>query len=68
LQASGGVLQVASFAPQQRAAVLSAYRIGLSNAFALGALVAAAGFVLVLFLPELPLRGGPSRPSAKTRP
>ena len=65
LQASGGVLQIASFAPQQRAAVLSAYRVGLSNAFALGAVVAAAGFLLVLFLPELPLRGGPSRSAAE---
>jgi EmrB/QacA subfamily drug resistance transporter len=68
LQAAGGVLQVASFAPQQRAAVLLAYRSGLSNAFALGAVVAAAGFLLVLFLPELPLRGDEPPRNAKAAP
>ncbi len=65
MQAAGGVLQIASFAPDQREAVFAAYRAGLSNAFALGAAIAAAGFVLVLFLPELPLRGSPSREVAR---
>lgn len=60
MQAGGGVLQIAAFTPDQREAVLAAYRVGLSNAFALGAVIALAGFALVLFLPELPLRGGPS--------
>jgi len=58
MQAAGGVLQIASFAPGQRATVLAAYRAGLSGAFIAGAVIASAGFVLVLFLPELPLRGG----------
>jgi EmrB/QacA subfamily drug resistance transporter len=58
MQAAGGVLQIASFAPEQRATVLAAYRAGLSGAFVAGAIIASAGFVLVLFLPELPLRGG----------
>jgi hypothetical protein len=52
------VLQIASFAPEQRATVIAAYRAGLSGAFVAGAIIASAGFVLVLFLPELPLRGG----------
>jgi len=58
MQAAGGVLQISSFAPGQRATVLAAYRAGLSGAFIAGAIIASAGFVLVLFLPELPLRGG----------
>ena len=58
MQVAGGVTQIASLAPEQREAVFAAYRAGLSNAFALGAVIAAAGFVLVLFLPELPLQGG----------
>ena len=57
MQVAGGVLQIASFAPGQRATVLAAYRAGLSGAFVAGAIIASAGFVLVLFLPELPLRG-----------
>ena len=64
MQAAGGVLQIASFAPGQRETVLAAYRAGLSGAFMAGAIIASAGFVLVLFLPELPLRGG----SAQARP
>jgi EmrB/QacA subfamily drug resistance transporter len=61
MQAAGGMLQIAAFAPEQRATVLAAYRAGLSSAFAAGAIIAAAGFVAVLFLPELPLRGGAAR-------
>lgn len=68
MQAAGGVLQIASFAPGQRAAVLAAYRVGLSNAFALGAVIAAAGFALVLFLPDLPLQGGVPQTRGKGRP
>jgi len=67
MQAAGGVLQIASFAPDQREAVFAAYRAGLSNAFALGAIIAATGFVLVLFLPELPLQGGPSHVDGRAR-
>lgn len=33
-----------------------AYRGGLAGAFAMGACIAAVGFIVVLFLPEVPLR------------
>jgi hypothetical protein len=40
----------------ERAAVFVAYRGGLAGAFAMGACIAAVGFIVVLFLPEVPLR------------
>jgi EmrB/QacA subfamily drug resistance transporter len=55
--ASSGVAQIASLAPAQRAVVFAAYRAGLSGAFIMGACIAALGFIVVLFLPEVPLRG-----------
>ncbi len=57
--AGSGVTQIASLAPEQRLAVLDAYRAGLSGAFAVGACIAALGFLTVLFLPERPLRSTP---------
>jgi MFS family permease len=56
LSAAGGVGQIARMATQQRAVVVGAYRAGLSGAFVVGAVIAALGFTVVLFLPELPLR------------
>jgi len=53
---SRGVLQIAGLPPEQRALVFDAYRIGLSSAFAVGAVIAGLGFLTVLFLPERPLR------------
>jgi hypothetical protein len=54
--AGGGVAEIASLPAAQRAVVFSAYRAGLSHAFAAGAVIAALGLVTVLFLPERPLR------------
>jgi EmrB/QacA subfamily drug resistance transporter len=52
-----GVQQIAELPPEQRALVLDAYRAGLSAAFTVGAVIAGLGFLMVLFLPERPLRG-----------
>ena len=56
MQATEGVAQIASLPEEQRALVFAAYRAGLSGAFTVGAVIAAVGFITVLFLPELPLR------------
>ncbi len=48
--------QIAALPADQRAWVVAAYRHAIGATFACGALVAAAGFVLVLFLVERPLR------------
>lgn len=56
-QAAGhGAAQIAALPEAARAAVLDAYRGGLTAAFALGSAIAALEFVAVLFLPERPLR------------
>jgi EmrB/QacA subfamily drug resistance transporter len=54
---SGGVLQIAELPAAERALVLDAYRVGLSGAFTVGAVISGLGFLTVLFLPERPLRG-----------
>jgi EmrB/QacA subfamily drug resistance transporter len=54
--AASGVAQIAGLPAAQRAAVLGAYRAGLFHAFLVGGGIAAMGFFVVLFLPELPLR------------
>lgn len=57
LQGAGNsVAQIGNLPAPQREIVLAAYRTGLSGAFAIGACIAALGFIAVLFLPELPLR------------
>ncbi len=55
-RAAEGVARIAGLPEAQRALVLDAYRTGLSGAFMAGAVIAALGFLTVLFLPELPLR------------
>jgi EmrB/QacA subfamily drug resistance transporter len=55
-----GVAQIVGLPEAQRALVLEAYRTGLSGAFTAGALIAALGFSIVLFLPERPLRSAPA--------
>ncbi len=62
-QVGGGVEAIGRLPTAQHTAVLAAYRAGLSSAFAAGAVVAALGFLAVLFLPERPLRAaGEARP------
>ncbi len=60
LRSGESVAQIFGLPDAERDVVLSAYRAGLSGAFYVGAAIAAVGFVVVLFLPELPLRGGPA--------
>jgi len=57
-EAAGGVGEISRLSAADHAAVLGAYRIGLSGAFAAGASIASLAFLTVLFLPELPLRRG----------
>ena len=57
---AGGVAGIIGLPAAQRAVMLEAYRAGLSSAFAAGAAIAALGFVMVLFLPERPLRAAGS--------
>jgi EmrB/QacA subfamily drug resistance transporter len=59
-EAAGGVGEISRLSVADHAAVLDAYRIGLSGAFAAGASIASLAFLTVLFLPELPLRLGPA--------
>jgi EmrB/QacA subfamily drug resistance transporter len=56
LGSSSGVAEISRLPAAQRDLVLHAYRTGLSDAFVVGACIAAAAFVVVLFLPERPLR------------
>ncbi|WP_428394271.1 MFS transporter [Lichenicoccus sp.] len=64
LAAGSSVVQIASLPGPQRLAVLAAYRAGLTGAFAAGAALSALAFLIVLFLPELPLRSTPIAPAA----
>jgi predicted MFS family arabinose efflux permease len=62
-----GIEQIALLPLSQREAVIAAYRHAIGITFLVGALITAAAFVLVLFLPEHPLkssRSGGSEPSA----
>jgi MFS family permease len=56
--------QIAALPAVQRFGVIAAYRHAIGATFACGAVVAAAGFVLVLFLVERPLRA--SAPATAT--
>ncbi|HZB90494.1 MAG TPA: MFS transporter, partial [Stellaceae bacterium] len=58
--------RIAHLPPAQHAAVVGAYADALSATFLLGAAIAACAFVIVLFLPERPLRSShvePPQPS-----
>ena len=61
--------QISALPEVQRLAVIAAYRHAISTTFLVGAVITALAFVLVLFLPEKPLRtarsvgaGDPERP------
>ncbi|MCE0483256.1 MAG: MFS transporter [Methylacidiphilales bacterium] len=51
-----GIQQISHLAPDQREVLMNAYRHAIATTFLTGAGVAILGFVIVLFLPELPLR------------
>jgi len=57
--AAGSLDQIAALPAGPRAAVVAAYRHAIGATFWCGAAVAAAGFLLVLFLEERPLRSAP---------
>ncbi len=60
--------QIGRLPAPQRAAVEGAYRAGLTGAFSAGAAISALGFLVVLFLPELPLRSAPGTGGEEARP
>lgn len=57
LGSSDSVREIIGLPAAQRALVLDTYRAGLLAAFTGGAVIAGFGFLIVLFLPERPLRG-----------
>ncbi len=63
-----GIQQLAGLEPATRAAVLVVYQHAIAMSLMMGAFVAALGFILTIFLPELPLRTtrGPASGPART--
>jgi hypothetical protein len=64
--ASGGeqdLDHIARLAPAQHAAVVGIYAHALSTTFLAGAAIAGCAFVIVLFLPERPLRSSHAEPA-----
>jgi len=57
-----GIQQIEQLPPAQKAMVIEAYRHAISTTFLLGSIVIAIAFVLVLFLPEHPLRTSHASP------
>jgi EmrB/QacA subfamily drug resistance transporter len=53
-----GVQEIAALPAGQHEIVINAYRHAISTTFLVGAVITALAFVLVLFLPEHPLRSG----------
>jgi len=51
-----GVQQIAKISPEQHAILVNAYRHAIATTFLTGAGAAALAFIIVLFLPERPLR------------
>ena len=65
-----GVQQIAQMAPAQHDMLVNAYRHAIGTTFLTGAAGAALAFVIVLFLPERPLRAAPveESPASKDSP
>jgi EmrB/QacA subfamily drug resistance transporter len=57
-----GIQQIEQLPPAQKEIVVGAYRQAISTTFLLGSIVIALAFVLVLFLPEHPLRTSHASP------
>jgi EmrB/QacA subfamily drug resistance transporter len=51
-----GIQQIEQLPPEQKVMVIGAYRHAIGTTFLLGSIIIAVAFVLVLFLPEHPLR------------
>jgi EmrB/QacA subfamily drug resistance transporter len=60
---ASGVQQIAQMPAETQAAVIGLYRAAIASTFVTGGAIAAAAFLLVLFLPELPLRTNVARPA-----
>jgi hypothetical protein len=58
---AGGLGGVADLPPQLHGLVAEAYRQAIGTTFATGAAIAGFGLVLLLLLPEQPLRDMPAR-------
>ncbi|HXY61820.1 MAG TPA: MFS transporter, partial [Nitrospirota bacterium] len=58
-----GIQEILQLSPERRDAVIAIYRYAINTTFLVGAIITALAFLLVLNLPELPLRSG--RPSAE---
>jgi hypothetical protein len=52
----GGAREIASLPPQAHDAVAAIYREAITTTFVAGAIVAALALLVLLFLPERPLR------------
>ena len=61
---SSGIQQIAQLPPSLAVAVIGFYRDAIAATFFVGGTIAALAFVLVLFLPELPLRAARPQPPA----
>ena len=62
--AEQGIRELALLPLAQQEVVLAAYRHAISTTFLVGSIITAAAFVLVLFLPELPLKSAHAGDSA----
>ena len=60
------IAAISALPEAERALVVHAYRHAIGSTFLLGAVVAALGLLVVLALPERPLRGGVRRHTEKT--
>jgi EmrB/QacA subfamily drug resistance transporter len=60
--------RIAHLPPAEHAALVGAYAHALSSTFLVGAAIAGCAFVLVLFLPERPLRGSHAEPVPALQP
>jgi hypothetical protein len=60
-----GIQQIAALPPAEREIVKDAYRHSISTAFLAGSIIIALAFILVLFLPEHPLRSAHGEEAGK---
>ena len=60
--------QIAHLPPAQHAALVGSYAHALSSTFIVGGVIAACALILVLFLPELPLRASHAEPPSAQKP
>lgn len=61
-----GLREIAALPPAEREVVKEAYRHAISTTFLVGSIIIALAFILVLFLPEHPLRSAPGKEEEKT--